>query len=116
MREGARGARRFSERIVLTRAEVVVDDFGHRSVGDPVDVLTVYADVRQMSAVKSIMTFQQADVVGVDIEFRNPGLEFNGIRWGEREIVFSEPMYLGRLDRNVRVTGYYQVDNPLANG
>lgn len=116
MREGARGARRYSERIVLTRAEVVVDDFGHAAVGQPVDVLTVYADVRQMSAVKSMMTFQQADVVGVDIEFRNPNVSFNGIRWNGREIVFSEPTIQGRLNRDMRVTGYYQVDNPMANG
>lgn len=116
MREGARGARRFSERIVLTRAEVVVDDYGHAAVGQPVDVLTVYAEVRQMSAVKSMMTFQQADVVGVDITFRNPGVQFNGIRWNGREIVFSEPLIEGRLNRDIRITGYYQVDNPLANG
>lgn len=116
MREGSRGARRFSERIVLTRAEVVVDDFGHAAVGEAVDVLTIYAEVRQMSAVKSMMTFQQADVVGVDIVFRKPSVEFNGIRWNGREIVFSEPIVEGKLMRDMRVTGYYQIDNPLANG
>ena len=69
----SQGARRYNTHIVLTYSERVVDEFGHASYADAVDVAEVYAAVSRMSAAKAMMTFQQADVVGLDIELRAPG-------------------------------------------
>lgn len=116
MLRNAKGARRYNDRITLTRAEAVVDRFGHAHYGTPVDVLEVYAEVRQMSSTKTMLTFQQADVVGVDIEFRLPDPErfpFNGITWRGHQIHFPTPEVLDNRGRVVRVSGWYQVDNPL---
>lgn len=109
----ARGARRYNDRITLTRADAVVDAYGHALMGDPVPVLEVYAEVRQMSATKTILTFQQADVVGVDIEFRAPSVEYNGITWRGHRIEFPTPEVLDNRGRIVRVSGWYQADNPV---
>ena len=79
MRRDPQNARRFNDRITLTRSVATVDSMSHASIGDPVAVLEVYAQVRQMSATKTMLTFQQADVVGVDIEFRKPEVDFDGI-------------------------------------
>ena len=109
----SKGARRYNDLVTLTLREVTADEFGHAVVGDPVDVLNVYAEVRQMSATKTMMTFQQADVVGVDIEFRTPyGKVYNGARWRGHDIHFSAPESVDNRDRYTRVTGWYQVDNP----
>ena len=63
----------------------------------------------RMSATKTMMTFQQADVVGLDIKLRAPGVEFNGIRYGGHDVHFAEPepMERGRL---LRISGWYQED------
>ena len=82
----SQGARRYNTRVTLTYSERVVDEFGHASYADAVDVAEVYAAVSRMSATKTMMTFQQADVVGLDIELRAPGVEFNGIRYGGHRI------------------------------
>ena len=108
----SKGARRYNDRITLTLREVTRDDYGHAIVGDPVDVLDVYAEVRQMSATKTMMTFQQADVVGVDIEFRIPAVRFNGLRWRGHDIHFPQPEVLENRGRLVKVSGWYQRDNP----
>lgn len=105
----SQGARRFNTHIVLTYSESVVDDFGHKSFTDPVEVMSVYASVVRMSAVKTMMTFQQADVVGLDIELRSPGVEFNGIRYDGHDVHFSEPMPQDR-GRLLRISGWYQED------
>ena len=105
------GARRFNERITLTYSEVVVDEYGHASFGTPADVIEVYAQVQQMSAAKTMLTFQQADVVGLDIEFRNPNVRFNGIRYRGNDVSFTLPSDLER-GRILRLSGWYQVDNP----
>lgn len=105
------GARRYNERITLTRARTVTDEYGHQSLSAPVDVMEVYAYVRQMSAQKTMMTFQQADVVGLDIELRTPGVAFNGIRYRGFDVHFSEPDNNGRI---LHIAGYYQQDNPDA--
>lgn len=108
-----KGARRYNDRITLTLASVTRDDFGHASVGDPVDVLDVYAEIRQMSASKADRTFQIADVVGLDIEFRTPyGVEYNGCRWRGHEVHFSAPENVDDRGRFTRVAGWYQQDNP----
>jgi uncharacterized protein (DUF39 family) len=105
----SKGTRRYNTAIVLTYSERVVDEFGHASYADAVDVAEVYADVSRMSATKTMMTFQQADVVGLDIELRAPGVEFNGIRYGGHDVHFAEPepMERGRL---LRISGWYQED------
>ena len=109
----SRGARRYNDRITLTKSTTVTEDsFGHAKVGTPENVLTVYAEVRQMSATKTMLTFQQADVVGVDIEFRLPAVDFNGITWRGHEIHFPTPDILDNRGRIVRVSGWYQKDNP----
>lgn len=105
----SQGARRFNTHIVLTYSESVVDEFGHKSFADPVEVASVYASVVRMSAVKTMMTFQQADVVGLDIELRSPGVEFNGIRYDGHDVHFSEPMPIDR-GRMLRISGWYQID------
>ena len=108
----SKGARRYNDRITLTRSVAVVDYFGHAAIGDPADVLQVWAEVRQMSATKTMMTFQQADVVGVDLEFRVPAVEFDGINWRGHRIHFPTPEILDNRGRIVRVSGWYQKDNP----
>ena len=105
------GTRRYNERITLTYSSVSVDEFGHASYGAPQDVLDVYAYVEQMSATKSMMTFQQADAVGLDIEFRNPNVRFNGIHFRGHDVHFSQPTELER-GRILRLSGWYQTDDP----
>lgn len=105
----SQGARRYNTHVVLTYSERVVDEFGHASYTDAVDVASVYASVVRMSAVKTMMTFQQADVVGLEIELRSPGVEFNGIRYNGHDVHFSEPMPQDR-GRMLRISGWYQED------
>ena len=105
------GARRYNELITLTLSQVAADEFGHASFSTPVDVLEVYAYVDQMSATKSMMTFQQADAIGLEIEFRKPNVRFNGIRYRGHDVFFAQPTELER-GRIIRISGYYQTDNP----
>lgn len=107
-------ARRLNDRIVLTKAAVTVDDYGHASMGAPAEVLTVYASVRQMSATKTMMVFQQTDIVGLEIEFRAVAVEFNGITWRGHQLHFSQPESVDNRGRFLRVSAWYQNDNPLA--
>ena len=108
----SKGARRYNDRITLTKAAAVADEFGHANIGDPEPVLEVYAEVRQMSSTKTMLTFQQADVVGLDIEFRLPAVDFDGIIWRGHVVHFPTPEVLDNRGRIVRVSGWYQKDNP----
>lgn len=108
MRE-AKGARRYNTLITLTYAEKVVDEFGHASYDEPIDMAGVYASVVRMSASKTMMTFQQADVVGLEIELREPGVVFNGLRYDGHDVHFTEPEPIER-GRILRISGWYQVD------
>ena len=108
-----RGARRYNDRIQLTYAKATQDRFGHALVGEAVPVLEVPAEVRQMSSTKTMMTFQQADVIGVDIEFRTPAASFNGIVWRGHTIHCRAPEILDNRGRIVRVSGWYQIDDPV---
>ena len=108
MRE-AKGARRYNTLITLTYTEKVTDDFGHASYDAPMDVADVYASVVRMSATKTMMTFQQADVVGLEIELREPNVAFNGLRYDGHDVHFSEPEPIER-GRILRISGWYQVD------
>ena len=105
----ARGARRFNTLVTLTYSEKVVDDYGHASYADAVDIADVYAGVSRMSATKTLMTFQQADVVGLEIELREPNVAFNGLRYDGHDVHFSEPETMER-GRILRIQGWYQVD------
>lgn len=105
----ARGARRFNTLVTLTYSEKIVDDYGHASYADAVDIADVYASVARMSATKTMMTFQQADVVGLEIELREPNVAFNGLRYDGHDVHFSEPEPMER-GRILRITGWYQVD------
>ena len=108
MRE-ARGARRYNTLITLTYAEKITDDFGHASYEEPMDIADVYASVVRMSASKTLMTFQQADVIGLEIELREPNVAFNGLRYDGHDVHFSEPEPMER-GRILRISGWYQVD------
>ena len=109
----SKGARRYNDRIILTKAVAVVDEYSHAEISTPQEVLEVYAEVRQMSSTKTMLTFQQADVVGLDIEFRLPAVEFDGIIWRGHEVHFPTPEVLDNRGRIVRVSGWYQKDNPV---
>lgn len=108
MREG-KGARRYNTLVTLTYSERVVDEFGHASYADPVDIADVYASVSRMSASKTMMTFQQADVIGLEIELREPNVAFNGLRYAGHDVHFAEPEPMER-GRILRINGWYQAD------
>lgn len=109
MMRDAQGARRYNTLVTLTYSDAVVDEFGHRSYADAVDVADVYASVARMSATKTLMTFQQADVVGLEIELRDPNVAFNGLRYDGHDVHFSEPEPVER-GRILRISGWHQVD------
>ena len=108
----AKGARRYNDRVTLVRYPAYEDEFGHVRFGEPVTVLDVPAEVRQMSATKTMLTFQQANVVGVDIEFRLPAKEFNAAIWRGHQIHFPTPQDIDDRGRAVRLSGWYQIDAP----
>lgn len=105
----AKGARRFNTLVTLTYSEKMVDDYGHASYADAVDIADVYASVSRMSTTKTLMTFQQADVIGLEIELREPNVVFNGLRYDGHDVHFSEPEPMER-GRILRISGWYQVD------
>ena len=105
----SKGARRYNTLVTLTYAEKVTDEFGHKSYDDPVDIADVYASVVRMSASKTMMTFQQADVIGLEIELREPNVAFNGLRYDGHDVHFAEPEPIER-GRILRISGWYQVD------
>ena len=108
MRE-AKGARRYNTLITLTYTEKVTDDFGHASYDAPMDVADVYASVVRMSASKTMMTFQMADVIGLEIELREPNVVFNGLRYKGHQVNLNVPSSIER-GRILRLSGWYQVD------
>ena len=108
----AQGARRYNTLVTLTYAEKVTDDFGHASYDAPMDIADVYASVVRMSATKTMMTFQQADAVGLDIEFRTPSVRFNGLKYRGHDVHFSHPEDVDGRGRIIRISGWYQIDNP----
>lgn len=105
------GGRRYTERITLTKAPYIEDAFGHVSIGARVPVMDVMAAVRRMGATKTLLTFQSAEVVGVEIEFLKPSAEFNGIRWQGHDIVFTAPDNADNRGMVLKVSGYYQIDH-----
>lgn len=109
MLRSAEGARRYNTLVTLTYSEKIVDEYGHASYADAVDMADVYASVARMSAVKTLQTFQQADVIGLDIELREPNVVFNGIRYQGHDVHFAEPEPADR-GRILRIKGWYQSD------
>lgn len=105
----AQGARRYNTLVTLTYSEKVTDEFGHASYDDPIDIADVYASVEQMSATKTMMTFQQADVIGLEIELREPNVVFNGLRYKGHQVNLNVPSKIER-GRILRISGWYQVD------
>lgn len=105
----AQGARRYNTLVTLTYSEKVTDEFGHASYGDPIDIADVYVSVEQMSATKTMMTFQQADVIGLEIELREPNVVFNGLRYKGHQVNLNVPSSIER-GRILRLSGWYQVD------
>ena len=105
----AQGARRYNTLVTLTYSEKVTDEFGHASYDDPIDIADVYVSVEQMSATKTMMTFQQADVIGLEIELREPNVVFNGLRYNGHQVNLNVPSSIER-GRILRPSGWYQVD------
>lgn len=110
-----KGARRYNEPVTLTFAAATRDRFGHASEAAPVPVLGVYAHVQRMSADKTLRTFQQADVVGVEVEFRTPAVKhvWNGLEWRGHRVHTNAPEDVEGRGRYVRVSGWYTEDNPV---
>ncbi len=106
------GARRYNDRIMLAKQTVTEDDFGHRAVGEPQEVLKVYASVRQMSATKTMLTFQQADIVGLEIEFRTVNVDYNCIVWRGHVLHYSQPEAIDNRGWLTRISAWYHIDNP----
>jgi len=114
MLRSAKGSRRYNTPVVLAFESVTVGDYGDRATGTITDVLKVYASVERMSATRSMETYQSADVIGVDIEFRTvPGIRFNVIKWDGHILRFADPETRQR-EGVTRVNGWYQIDNPTA--
>ena len=105
----AQGARRYNTLVTLTYSDKVTDEFGHASYDDPIDIADVYVSVEQMSATKTMMTFQQADVIGLEIELREPNVVFNGLRYNGHQVNLNVPSSIER-GRILRLSGWYQVD------
>lgn len=108
------GARLYNESVTLAKRSTTTDEFGHASLGEPVPVLKLYAAVRQMSAGTATNTFQQADIVGLTIEFRTPttACDYDCILWRGHVVEFPRPEDLDGRGRYTRISGWYQTDNP----
>lgn len=114
MLRSAKGSRRYNTPVILAFEAVHVDEYGDRATTEINDVLKVYASVERMSATRSMETFQSADIIGVDVEFRTvPGIRFNVIKWDNHVLRFAEPEAIQRTGIT-RVNGWYQIDNPKA--
>lgn len=108
----SKGARRYNEPVTLLMIKATADSYGHAEMGEPVEVLKTYAYVRQMSEQKAMMTFQQADAIGLEIEMRIPVVKFNALRWRGHIVHFAAPQEIDMRGRIMRFNGYYQQDDP----
>lgn len=100
----------YHDRITLTYAAVTTSALGAPILGTPSVVAEVWANVRRMSAYKAMMTFQQADVIGLEIEMRQHGLNYNGMRWEGHTLAYGNPDTTD--PRVIKVNAYYQIDDP----
>lgn len=102
--------RRFRELVSLYMSESKVDEYGHRAQADPVLVGYAYAKITRMSATRQAMVFEQADIIGLDIEMRKPAVKFNIIGWHGHSVVFEAPEDIDNRGLFMRFSGYYQED------
>lgn len=112
MRKFASNAREYNEAVKLVKSPVSVDEYGHKATGAPVVVGVVNARVRQMSASRVALTFQLADVVGLDFEMRTPAKAFDAVVWRDHVVTITAPEDVDGRGRVIRFSGYYQNDNP----
>lgn len=103
-------SRQLTSPVMLTRRTSVEDAFAHQHLSEPEDVLEVYADVKQMSEHKTLLTYQLADVVGVDIWIRATEVVFDGCRWRDHVITISSIEDVDNRGRWLHITGYYSKD------
>ena len=96
----------------MTQTDAVKDAFGQPMFAEPVTVRDVFAYVRQLSANKTMELGAQMDVVGLDIELREPGVSFNGIRYRGHDVHFATREDVDGRGRIIRISGWYQEDNP----
>ena len=109
-----KGSRKYNDVVTLTYAAATRDALGHAAMGEAVAVATIYADVQRMSASKAALTFEQADIIGLDFEYRNPGdVTYNGIRWHGHDVNITAPERLDNRGRIIRAQGWYQQDDPV---
>jgi len=102
----------YRDKIILTYAPVSVSNLGAAVKGTVQNSYACWASVRRMSATKAMMTFQAADIVGVDVEFRNPQVGWNGMLWNGHALNYAAPDYVDNRSRIVKVQAYYQIDDP----
>ena len=107
------GARRYRDKIILVKEIASTDEYGHLTVSEPVAVLDCFACVRRMSQSRTLMTFQLADVVGLEIEFRYTQKDYNALIWRGHMVHFAAPENVDGRNMITRIIGYYQIDNPL---
>lgn len=110
MLRNPRNARRYTDNVDLMMSDKTLDGFGHVVSHEAVKVASTFASVRRMSAQRTMLTFQQADVVGLEMELRNPNKPFNLVRWKGHDVYVDAPEDVDNRGRLIRLTGYYQED------
>lgn len=101
----------FTDWITIGTQGESFDSFGHLSPNGARSTTRIPARVEQMSASKSMMVYQQADIVGVEIWFGTLTSDFNIIEWEGHRIHFSQPDKADKWGRITHIVGYYQIDN-----
>lgn len=110
MLDKRKGTRRFDQIVTISFDGVVADDYGRADFSESGESMDVHASVTRMSAHRTLLTFQLADVIGVEIEMRNPGRVPSHITWKGHDIHYTEPLDVDGRGRLLRFTGYYQED------
>jgi len=110
LKDARQNARRVDQRVTLTYTTTAADEYGRTSFGTPVDGESVYAEVKRMSANRTLLTFQLADVVGLEITMRMPASIPNGIKYDGHDVHFTVPEDVNGRGRLLRILGYYQID------
>lgn len=107
-----KGAREFDQMVTLTYSDITADDYGRAEIECSPSALEhrseCHASVVRMSANRTMLTFQLADVIGVDIRMRRPDRMPNGIIWNGHEIHFGDPEDVDGRGKYILIRGYYQ--------
>lgn len=109
----ARNARQYNEQIKLVKYTDTVDAYGRSKSTAPTVVAIVPARVRQMSASKAALTFQPANIVGLDFEMRATVHVFDAVEWRGHAVSITAPEDVDGRGRVVRFSGFYQKDKPV---